>query len=151
MIDFIKENYEWLFSGIGVTFLVWVIHCLKKATKAITLNQAVFTKLLKKKKDLPPKYLTLTRENGSVEKAEVILAFEFKDTKREYVVYTKNETDKYGNVTVYVSEVDRNSGKPVLLEVPDGKEWKRVREVLKELAESKEEQPLFDEDGIEII
>jgi hypothetical protein len=39
----------------------------------------------------------------------------------------------------------------VLLGVPDGKEWKRVREVLKELAESKEEQPLFDEDGIEIL
>ena len=89
---------------------MWVIHCLKKATKAVTLNQDVFTKLLKKKKDLPPKYLTLTRENGSVEKAEVILAFEFKDTKREYVVYTKNETDKYGNITVYVSEVDRMSG-----------------------------------------
>lgn len=151
MIGFIKENYEWLFSGIGVTFLVWLIHWLKKAAKTITLNQEIFAKLSKQKKSLPPKHLTFTSENGSVEKAEVILAFEFKDTRREYVVYTKNETDKYGNVTVYVSEVDRNSGKPVLLGVPDGKEWKRVREVLKELAESKEEQPLFDEDGIEII
>jgi hypothetical protein len=50
LIDFIKANYEWLFSGIGVTFLVWLIHWLKKAAETITLNQDIFAKLLKQKK-----------------------------------------------------------------------------------------------------
>jgi hypothetical protein len=50
LIDFIKANYEWLFSGIGVTFLVWLIHWLKKAAETITLNQDIFAKLLKQKR-----------------------------------------------------------------------------------------------------
>lgn len=36
-------------------------------------------------------------EYGMEETAEVMLAFEFKDTKKEYVVYTKGKVDK-GNI-----------------------------------------------------
>ena len=95
--------------------------------------------------------MAIIGEDGVKKKVEVILAFEFKDTKREYVVYTQNDKDKYGNVTVYVSEVDRMNGSPCLVGISNDRDWQRVRGVLKELAESTEEQPLFDEYGIEVI
>lgn len=151
MTDFIRENYEWLFSGIGVTFIVWLINWLKPKTRKIKNTDVIESLLKNKDAQLPPKYLTTVDNDGVEEKSEIILAFEFKDTKREYIVYTNHETDQYDNITIYVSEVDRTGGSPRLLGVPDGREWKRVREVLKELANAKEEQPLYDKDGIEII
>lgn len=84
------------------------------------------------------KIMSIVSEDGSVEEVEVIIAFEFKDTKKEYVVYTKNERDENGNITVYVSNINRESGKPKLLGVESDEEWNRIKDVLREL--SKEEQ-----------
>ncbi|MCI9083429.1 MAG: TIR domain-containing protein [Lachnospiraceae bacterium] len=81
-----------------------------------------------------PKKMSIIGENGSLEQVEVVIAFEFKDTKKEYVVYTKNEKDLEDNVTVYVSNVDRTTGEPKLMGVEDEKEWDRVKDVLRELA-----------------
>jgi len=53
---------------------------------------------------------------GNVEEVEVIIAFQFNDTKKEYMVYTKNEVDEAGNVTVYVSEVMREGSEIKLVE-----------------------------------
>ena len=64
----------------------------------------------------------------------MILAFEFKDNKKEYVVYTRDEKDDNGNVTVYVSNIDRSSGQPKLLGVDDENEWNRIKDVLRELS-----------------
>ena len=63
------------------------------------------------------KLMSIENEDGTTEEVEVILAFEFKDNQKEYVVYTKNEKDDNGNVTVYVSNVDRSEGEPKLLGV----------------------------------
>ena len=82
------------------------------------------------------KVMSIVAEDGSVEEVEVILAFEFKDTNKEYVIYTKNEKDENDNVTVYVSNVDRSSGEPKLLGVDDEEEWNRVKDVLRELSKS---------------
>ena len=80
------------------------------------------------------KIMTIIAEDGSVEEVEVILAFEFKDNKKEYVIYTKNERDENDNVTVYVSHVDRTSGEPKLLGVDDEEEWNRIKDILRELS-----------------
>ena len=80
--------------------------------------------------------MSIVAEDGSVEEVEVILAFEFKDTKKEYVIYTKNEKDENDNITVYVSHVDRSSGEPKLLGVEDEEEWSRIKDVLRELSKS---------------
>ena len=40
------------------------------------------------------KIMRITATDGSVEEVEVLLAFEFNDTKKEYVIYTKNETKR---------------------------------------------------------
>lgn len=78
--------------------------------------------------------MSIINEDGSIDEVEVVIGFEFKDTKREYVVYTKNEKDASGNITVYVSYVDRSKGKPQLFGVEDEEEWNRVKDVLRKLA-----------------
>ena len=78
--------------------------------------------------------MSIVSEDGTTEEVEVILAFEFKDNKKEYVIYTKNEKDENGNVTVYVSNVDRESGEPKLMGVEDEAEWARIKDVLRELS-----------------
>lgn len=80
------------------------------------------------------KIMSIVNEDGSTEEVEVILAFEFKDNQKEYVIYTRNETDDNGNVTVYVSNVDRESGEAKLLGVEDENEWNRIKDVLRELS-----------------
>ena len=82
------------------------------------------------------KVMTILKEDGSREEVNVVLAFEFKDTGKEYVVYTKNEKDENDNVTVYVSNVDRSSGEAKLLGVDDEEEWNRVKDVLRELSKA---------------
>ena len=102
--------------------------------------------------------MTIVAEDGSKEKVEVILAFEFKDNKKEYVVYTKGEIDEEGNTTVYVSNVNRINGSPELLGVESEKEWIRIKDVLRKLSDDLEEKknprkkvPQYSKDGIEIL
>jgi len=82
------------------------------------------------------KMMSIVAEDGSIEEVEVILAFEFKDNKKEYIIYTKNEKDENDNVTVYVSNVDRSSGEPRLVGVDDDNEWNRIKDVLRELSKA---------------
>lgn len=80
------------------------------------------------------KVMSIINEDGSKEDVEVILAFEFKDNQKEYVVYTKNEKDDNDNITVYVSNVDRSEGEPKLLGIDSESEWMRIKDVLRELS-----------------
>lgn len=82
--------------------------------------------------------ITIVSEDGKEEQVEVIVAFKFKDTEQEYVVYTQNETDDNGNITIYVSKINEVDGESKLSGIEDEEEWGRVKEVLREL--SKEEQ-----------
>lgn len=82
------------------------------------------------------KIMTIVADDGSTEEVEVILAFEFKDTKKEYVIYTKNEKDENENITVYVSHVDRSTGEPKLLGIDEEEEWNRIKDVLRELSKT---------------
>ncbi len=86
--------------------------------------------------EVEKKMMSIVADDGSVEEVEVILAFEFKDNKREYVIYTKNEKDENDNVTVYVSHVDRSSGEAKLVGIEDEEEWNRVKDVLRELSKA---------------
>lgn len=81
------------------------------------------------------KVMSIVQEDGSIDEVEVVIAFEFKDTKKEYVVYTKNEKDANGNVTVYVSRIEKNGETPQLFGVDDEIEWNRVKDVLRKLSQ----------------
>ena len=85
--------------------------------------------------------LSIIGEDGSIDEVEVVIAFEFTDTKKEYVVYTKNETDDAGNVTIYVASLIRVEGQdPKLGSVETDEEWARIKNVLKELSKDDDEQ-----------
>ena len=63
------------------------------------------------------KMMKIVSDDGLSEEVEVVFAFEFKDNKKEYVIYTKNERAEDNNITVYVSNVDRSNGETRLLGV----------------------------------
>ena len=78
--------------------------------------------------------MKIVKEDGIEEEVELIISFEFNDTKKEYVVYTRNEKDENGNTTLYVSSVDRSSELPKMGPVQTDDEWDRIKDVLRELA-----------------
>ena len=84
--------------------------------------------------EVEKKIMSIVAEDGSIEEVEVILAFEFKDTKKEYVIYTKNETDENGNVTIYAASITKNGDKVELGNIESEEEWSRIKDVLRELS-----------------
>ena len=67
-----------------------------------------------------------------------VISFEFNDTKKRYVVYTKNEVDQNGNVTIYVTEVVTDDQGTRFLGVSTDEEWTRIKDVLRKLANKEE-------------
>jgi len=83
------------------------------------------------------KIMSIVLEDGSIDEVEVLLSFKFTDTNTEYMVYTKNETDDNGNVTIYVASINRVEGEePKLGSVNSEDEWTRIKNVLKELSKN---------------
>lgn len=78
--------------------------------------------------------MTIVAQDGSVEEVEVIFSFRFKDNQKEYVIYTKNEKDDKGLITVYVSNVVIENGETQLYGIHDEEEWNRIKDVLRELS-----------------
>lgn len=82
------------------------------------------------------KIMTTILPDGSKEEVEVLLTFKFNDNNNEYIIYTKNEVDEAGNVTIYISKIDRSTGSIVLNTVSDNDEWTRIKSVLRELSKN---------------
>lgn len=80
------------------------------------------------------KTLRINRLDGTYEDVEEVLSFEFIDTKKRYVIYTKNEKDQNGNVTIYVTEIVTDAHGSRLIGVSQDEEWARIKDVLRELA-----------------
>lgn len=80
------------------------------------------------------KQMSIVLEDGTVDEAELLFAFEFNDTKKEYVVYTKNEKDESGNITIYVSSVIREGENFKLGSIETDEDWARIKDVLRELS-----------------
>ena len=83
--------------------------------------------------------MSIVLEDGSVDEVEFLLSFKFTDNNKEYMIYTKNESDDNGNVTIYVASVERNGDSdPKLGGVDSEDEWTRIKNVLKELSKNEE-------------
>ena len=80
------------------------------------------------------KPMSIVLEDRSIDEVELLFAFEFNDTKKEYVVYTKNEKDDSGNITIYVSSVTRENDKVKLGSIESDEEWSKIKDVLRELS-----------------
>lgn len=79
------------------------------------------------------KILTINKPDGTIEEVEEVISFEFDDTKKRYVVYTKNEVDEDGNMTIYVSEVIKAETGYKFLGVENDEEWNRIKAALRAL------------------
>ena len=83
------------------------------------------------------KMMSIVLEDGSIDEVEFLLSFKFTDNNKEYMIYTKNENDDKGNITIYVASVDRSEGdEPKLGAVESDEEWTRIKNVLKELSKN---------------
>ena len=82
------------------------------------------------------KMMTITLGNGTKKEVELLLSFKFNDNNKEYVIYTKNEKDDNGNVTIYVSSVTRVNDDVTLGTVTDDTEWSRIKDLLRELSKN---------------
>lgn len=80
--------------------------------------------------------MVTTLPDGTNETVEVLLSFKFNDNNKEYVIYTKNEVDENGNVTIYISNVNRDGGIVRLTTVSDDTEWSRIKDILRELSKA---------------
>ncbi len=80
--------------------------------------------------------LTISKEDGTREEVEEVISFRFEDTKKEYVVYTKNEVDENGNITIYVTELIKDETGNRFVGVTSDEEWAKIKDVLRELAKS---------------
>ena len=80
------------------------------------------------------KTLRINKLDGTFEEVEEVVSFEFNDTKKRYVIYTKNEKDQNGNITIYVTEVVTDIHGTRFLGVSTDEEWARIKDVLRELA-----------------
>ena len=82
------------------------------------------------------KTMVITMPDGSQDTVETLLTFKFNDNNKEYVIYTKNEVDENGNVTIYISNVMRNGENVTLTTVSDENEWARIKDVLRDLSKT---------------
>lgn len=82
------------------------------------------------------KVLSIIKEDGTKEEVELLICFTFNDTKKEYVVYTRNEKDENGNVTIYISSVDRSGEIPKMGAIESDEEWSKIKDVLRELSKN---------------
>jgi uncharacterized protein YrzB (UPF0473 family) len=80
------------------------------------------------------KKLKIVEEDGTISEAEIIVAFRLNETNKEYVIYTFNEEDDKGNVTIYASAYEEVNGEKQLTGIATEEEWTKIKEILKALA-----------------
>lgn len=82
------------------------------------------------------KMMSIVLQDGTIDEVEVLLTFELVDLKKQYIVYTKNEVDENGNVTIYISTVTSSDDNVHLTNIETEEEWTRIKEVLRELSKA---------------
>lgn len=72
-------------------------------------------------------------DNGNNIECEILFTFESDETGKNYIVYTDNTTDEYGNTKVYASIFNPNEPDSKLTAIETEKEWKIIQTILEEL------------------
>lgn len=64
---------------------------------------------------------------------ELISILEDKEENNKYLVYTKGETQKNGNLILYISKVVVDENSYVLDNIDDDNEWGNVKRIMSEI------------------
>ncbi len=83
--------------------------------------------------------LTIKKNDGTLEEVEKLISFEFDDNKKKYVVYTKNEVDEYGNMTIYITEIIKDGDNFKFIGVESDSEWNKIKAALRALIKKDDE------------
>lgn len=84
--------------------------------------------------------VTIVYDDGSVEEVEMILAFKFTELEKEYMVYTKEESDDKGNIIIYVGTILKHDTDAIELKgIETEEEWLKIKMVLKNLSKTEEQ------------
>lgn len=78
---------------------------------------------------------TVMNDKGEEITCEVLFTFESEETKKNYIVYTDNTTDKDGNVKVYASVFDPKNENTELMPIETDREWKIIETILDSIQE----------------
>lgn len=74
-------------------------------------------------------------EHGKEVVCEPLFTFESEETKKQYVVYTDNSKDEFGNVRVFASIYKVSDKGKELLPIKTKKEWKVIETILEAIQE----------------
>lgn len=84
-------------------------------------------------------YMAIRYEDGKIEKVHVITFLISEDGMRNYIVYSKDETQGVDNDhIIYITKVFENTGLLTVEEIKEDIEWRDVQGLLKKIANSKE-------------
>lgn len=75
--------------------------------------------------------ITVIDDNGTTE-YEVVTMFRNLVTKREILLYSDNQKDQNGKITVHFSSVDRSTDPPSLDDISDS-EWEELQALIDQL------------------
>lgn len=78
---------------------------------------------------------TVINDEGKEVECEILFTFDSEETKKSYMVYTDNTTDKDGNVKVYASVYDPKGDNTELLPIETEREWKIIETILESIQE----------------
>ena len=76
------------------------------------------------------KFLTLTDDNGKETEYEILMAFKWTKTSKNYVVYTDNTNDENGNLNIYAAIYYPNDSSR-LDSIETDEEWDLIERKLK--------------------
>ena len=74
-------------------------------------------------------------DDGKEIECEVLFTFESDETKKNYMVYTDNTTDKDGNIKVYASIYNKTKDGTSLEAIESEREWKIIETILNSIQE----------------
>lgn len=77
---------------------------------------------------------TIKDETGEKE-CEVIFTFSSEQTKKNYIVYTDNTTNEYGELSTYAKSYQENDNNRILYPLENEEEYNTVEAILSKLSE----------------
>ena len=77
--------------------------------------------------------INVIKEDGTPGEAEVLLNFVLESTGKEYLLYTFNETDDKGLITIHATTVVKSDDKVSLKGIETEEEWTEIKRVMKDV------------------
>lgn len=78
------------------------------------------------------KIITIFDEKKERHEVEVLSSFKLNESGKSYVIYTKNEVDNNGNVTIYSYEFDKENNQ--FITISDDMDWTRIKEIIRDMS-----------------